>query len=131
MSEARRELLINILDSHHDAGEFVGGRIALLDSDGTITEVATGTQTVDPASGPVDQNVAWGIGSVTKTFVAIVVMQLAEEGRIDLDAGIQRFLPDLQGAERITPPARSRSSSSQRSAWLNAVCVGTPPGAAR
>ena len=46
---------------------------------------------------------AWNIGSVTKTFVAVVVLQLAEEGRIDLDAGIDGFLPDLAGADRITP----------------------------
>jgi D-alanyl-D-alanine carboxypeptidase len=47
--------------------------------------------------------VPWGIGSVTKTFVAVVVLQLAEEGRIDLDAGIGAYVPDLAGADRITP----------------------------
>src|SRR3712207_1194826 len=46
---------------------------------------------------------SWNIGSATKPFVAVVVLQLAEEGAIDLDAGIERFLPDLPGAERITP----------------------------
>ena len=45
----------------------------------------------------------WNIGSDTKTFVAVVVLQLAEEGSLDLDAGIDRFLPDLVGADRITP----------------------------
>ncbi len=34
-------------------------------------------------------------------------------------------------ADRITPASRSRSRLSQRRSWLNAVCVGTPPGAAR
>ncbi len=47
--------------------------------------------------------VEWNIGSVTKTFVAVVVLQLADEGKIDLDAGIDRFLPDLADADRITP----------------------------
>ena len=84
---AREALLRGVLDSHHTAGEFVGARIALLDRDGTITEVAAGTPTVDPASGPVDPDVAWNIGSATKIFVAVVALQLAEEGRIDLDAG--------------------------------------------
>jgi D-alanyl-D-alanine carboxypeptidase len=36
-------------------------------------------------------------------FVAVVVLQLAEEGRIDLDAGIAKYMPDLPGADRITP----------------------------
>jgi D-alanyl-D-alanine carboxypeptidase len=30
------------------------------------------------------------------------VLQLADEGRIDLDAGIDHYLPDLPGADRIT-----------------------------
>ena len=34
-------------------------------------------------------------------------------------------------ALRMTPVSRSRSRSSQRRSWLNAVWVGTPPGAAR
>ena len=68
-----------------------------------ITEATAGTPTLDPASGPVDPDVAWGVGSITKTFVAVVVLQLAQEGRIDLDAGIERYLPTLPGADRITP----------------------------
>jgi D-alanyl-D-alanine carboxypeptidase len=100
---ARRALLSGILDAHHAAGEFVGARIALLDRDGSTTEVTAGTRTIDPASAPVDPDVAWNIGSVTKTFVAVVVLQLAEEGAIDLDAGIDGLLPDLAGADRITP----------------------------
>ncbi|MER5420926.1 serine hydrolase domain-containing protein [Streptosporangium roseum] len=35
------------------------------------------------------------IGSVTKTFVATVVLQLADEGRLKLDDPIQRHLPGL------------------------------------
>ena len=99
----RRAQLRDVLAAHHAAGEFVGARVALRDADGTITEATAGTPTTDPASGPVDPDVAWNIGSATKTFVAVVVLQLADEGRIDLDAGIDRYLPDLPAADRITP----------------------------
>jgi D-alanyl-D-alanine carboxypeptidase len=99
----RRALLRRVLASHRAAGEFVGARIAVLDLEGTVTEVTAGTPTLDPASDPVDREVAWNIGSATKTFVAVVVLQLADEGRVDLDAGIVRYLPDLPGAELITP----------------------------
>jgi D-alanyl-D-alanine carboxypeptidase len=101
--ESRRALLSSILESHHAAGDFVGARIALRDRDGTVTEVTSGTQTVDPASPPIDPDIAWNVGSVTKTFVALVVLQLADEGRVDLDAGIDRYMPELPGADRITP----------------------------
>lgn len=96
-------MLLGILKSHHDAGEFVGGRIAFREADGTITEAVFGTPTLDPASGPVDLDTPWNVGSITKTFVATVVLQLADEGRIDLDAGIQSYFPDLKDADRITP----------------------------
>jgi D-alanyl-D-alanine carboxypeptidase len=99
----RAALLAGILESHHAAGEFVGGRIAFRDRDGTITEVTAGTQTVDATSPPVDLDVPWNIGSATKTFVAVVVLQLADEGVIELDGAIEGFFPDLADAERITP----------------------------
>ncbi|MEV0333362.1 serine hydrolase domain-containing protein [Nocardia sp. NPDC050717] len=35
------------------------------------------------------------IGSNTKTFVATVIMQLVAEGRVDLDAPIERYLPGV------------------------------------
>jgi len=89
--------------SHYAAGEFVGARIAVLERDSKITEVTAGKKTVDRSSGPVDPDVAWNIGSATKTFVAVVVLQLAEEGAIDLDAGIDAFMPDLPQADLITP----------------------------
>lgn len=100
---ARRKLLSDVLARHLAAGEFVGARIALRERDGTVTEVTAGTKGLDPAGGPVDPGVAWNVGSVTKTFVAVVVLQLADEGRLDLDAGIERYFPDLPGASRITP----------------------------
>jgi D-alanyl-D-alanine carboxypeptidase len=43
------------------------------------------------------------IGSITKTFVATVVLQLADEGRIRLDEPINQQLPDtIPGGEHIT-----------------------------
>ncbi len=43
------------------------------------------------------------IASISKIFTAVVVLQLAEEGRIDLDAPIATYLPDLvPGGDTIT-----------------------------
>ncbi|MGN9844265.1 serine hydrolase domain-containing protein [Nonomuraea sp. H19] len=43
------------------------------------------------------------IGSVTKTFVATVVLQLVDEGKLRLDDPIDQYLPGLvPGGERIT-----------------------------
>ena len=102
-ADSTREQVSNILELHHAAGDFVGARVALCDGNGPVIEVTAGTTSLDPGSGPVDPDVPWNIGSVTKTFVAVVVLQLADEGHLDLDAGIDGLLPDLPDAERITP----------------------------
>ncbi|MEO3977673.1 serine hydrolase domain-containing protein [Streptomyces sp. CAU 1734] len=50
----------------------------------------------DPASGrPRRADERFRIGSVTKTFVATVLLQLQGEGRIDLDDTVERWLPGL------------------------------------
>jgi D-alanyl-D-alanine carboxypeptidase len=40
------------------------------------------------------------VGSITKTFTAVAVLQQVERGRIDLDAPIGRYLPELIPGER-------------------------------
>lgn len=42
------------------------------------------------------------IGSVTKTFVAAVVLSLAEDGRLALDDAVSRYLPQLPIAREVT-----------------------------
>jgi CubicO group peptidase (beta-lactamase class C family) len=47
------------------------------------------------------------IGSNTKSFTSLAIMQLVEDGRIELEAPLQRYLPwfrlaDAEGSSRIT-----------------------------
>lgn len=44
---------------------------------------------------PVRGDSSFRIGSMTKPFVATVVLQLVGEGRVDLDAPIERYLPGV------------------------------------
>jgi D-alanyl-D-alanine carboxypeptidase len=44
---------------------------------------------------PVPQNGRFRVGSITKTFVSTVTLQLAGEGKVDLDAPVVRYLPGL------------------------------------
>ncbi len=91
-----------ILHRHLARHEFPGAVLALRDPSGTSFTVAAGV--VDPArpSARVDASTPWLIGSTTKTFVAVVVLQLAQEGKLDLDAPIEALFPDLPAASRIT-----------------------------
>ena len=61
-----------------------------------------------PAGLPADGSTLFQIGSVTKVYTALLVMQLAEEGRLDIDAPVAEILPGLvlqspDAAKRITP----------------------------
>ncbi|WIX81570.1 serine hydrolase domain-containing protein [Amycolatopsis carbonis] len=61
--------------------------------------------TADLTTGaPVPANAHFRIGSITKTFTAVVLLQLAAEHRLDLDAPVQRYLPGLLPANypRVT-----------------------------
>lgn len=45
------------------------------------------------------QDTVYGIGSVSKMYVTTAVMQLVEEGKIDLDHPITDYLPEFQMAD--------------------------------
>ena len=91
-----------ILDRHRARREFPGAVLALHDPSGTSFTVTAGV--ADPAKGraPIDASTPWIIGSTTKTFVAVVVLQLAQERKLQLDATVEPFFPDLPAASRIT-----------------------------
>lgn len=42
------------------------------------------------------------LGSVSKSFTAVCIMQLVEQGKIDLNANIAAYLPDAVDGDRIT-----------------------------
>jgi CubicO group peptidase (beta-lactamase class C family) len=61
----------------------------------------------DSSGRAVTPQTPFGIASLTKSFTALAVMQLVEEGKIDLDAPVQTYLPwfelaDKQASARIT-----------------------------
>jgi D-alanyl-D-alanine carboxypeptidase len=93
--------LRGIAEAHRADHEFVGAVLSLRKADGTTATVTSGTQT--PGGPAVDPDIPWGIGSVTKTFVAVVVLQLAEEGKIDLDAPVGRYFADAPALAPLTP----------------------------
>jgi D-alanyl-D-alanine carboxypeptidase len=69
--------------------------------DGSIVIRSAGS--VDPAGIlPWTSNTASPLGSVTKTFTAVVIMQLVEEGKLTLDDTIDSWFPDQPKADTIT-----------------------------
>ena len=78
---------------------------------GAFVAVRTGTTTVTEARGlaqsepavPMRSDARFRIGSITKSFVAALVLLLVDDGRLTLDDTVERWLPGLvPGGESIT-----------------------------
>jgi D-alanyl-D-alanine carboxypeptidase len=71
-----------------------GALAAISNGNGRTTVLTSGV--ADLATGaPVAADSRFRIGSMTKMFVATVVLQLVAEHRVDLDAPIERYLPGV------------------------------------
>ncbi|HLA06704.1 MAG TPA: serine hydrolase domain-containing protein [Anaerolineales bacterium] len=78
-----------------------GFQVSLQTADGQTWYGVSGT--VDPQRRvPLRRDHLMRIGSVTKTFVAVVILQLVEEDRLSLDDKLARWFPQFPDADRIT-----------------------------
>ena len=74
--------------------------------DGQIAHLQ-GFGVADSSGTTVTPQTPFYLGSVTKSFTALAVLQLVEEGKVDLDAPVQTYLPwwslaDKEGSSTIT-----------------------------
>jgi CubicO group peptidase (beta-lactamase class C family) len=88
--------------------EYLATRLAELIEEGNIpgacVAVRAGAETVTATAGvlgletgyPVTADSVFQIGSITKVWTATLVMQLVDEGVIDLDAPVRAYLPDFR-----------------------------------
>ena len=82
-------------------------------ADGSETYACHGvTSLQDPR--PVDEHTLYSLGSISKTFTATAMMRLVAQGKVDLDAPVRRYLPELvlpneQWTETTRWPSSSRS----------------------
>ncbi|MET9669534.1 serine hydrolase domain-containing protein [Streptomyces sp. NPDC006475] len=77
------------------------GAMARIDDHGAVRRLTEGV--ADKATGrAMNTDDRFRIGSVTKTFTSVVVLQLVDEGRLDLDTSVNTYLPGLLPDDRIT-----------------------------
>ena len=50
----------------------------------------------------IDEDTIFGVASVTKSFVALSVMQLVESGKLDLNAPVSRYIPEFTNRNQKT-----------------------------
>lgn len=90
-----------------DQGHWAERLAALADKHGVVgatLAIGSGEETVTATHGilnkrsgaPVTADSVFQIGSISKVFTATLVMQLVDEGLVDLDAPVQTYLPDFR-----------------------------------
>lgn len=88
-----------LLDDWTDTGQG-GVAVALATSDDELTLAAAGS--AGPGGGLVEPESAFRVGSVSKTFVAVMLLQLVDDGTIALDDQVVAHAPDLTIADGVT-----------------------------
>lgn len=100
-SERWQRLLIQLADQHGVPGAVLGV-LRTTPAGEAVTTLATGVLSIDTGA-PVTPNSVFQIGSMTKAWTAAMVLQLQDEGRLDLDSTLAELLPDLVLSEPDLP----------------------------
>jgi CubicO group peptidase (beta-lactamase class C family) len=93
------ERLAELIERH----EVPGASLAVL-ADGQVATAAAGVLNLDTGVEATDDSL-FQIGSVTKLYTATLVMQLVDEGLVDLDVAVVEYLPEL----KLTDPEVTRT----------------------
>ncbi|HSG72096.1 MAG TPA: serine hydrolase [Planctomycetaceae bacterium] len=97
--------------------------ISIVDDDQVIWADGFGFQ--DAAQKiPATANSVYRVGSISKLFTDLAVLQLVEEGKLDLDAPIQKYLPDFKPQNPYAIPLTLRQMMSHRSGLVRESPVG-------
>jgi len=97
--------------------------IALVDGQRTVWARGFGHE--NPANGtPATSRTVYRVGSVSKLFTDVGIMQRVERGELDLDAPLSRYLPDLAPRNPYGKPLTLRQLMAHRSGLVREPPVG-------
>lgn len=83
-------------------GEAAGIAVAIIDKNGeTQYEKYFGCRDTEKQL-PIDGDTIFGLASVTKSFVALAIMQLYERGLLDLEDPVSKFIPEFTNKNQET-----------------------------
>src|SRR5215472_5305466 len=73
---------------------------------------------------PATADTVYRVGSVSKLFTDIAVMQLVEQGKLDLDAPVTKYLPDFKPLSQSEQPITLRMLMAHRSGLVREPPLG-------
>jgi CubicO group peptidase (beta-lactamase class C family) len=92
--------MLAMIKARVDEGRAAGIVLGVMDADGMARVVAYGD--AGPGAEPLSKNSVFEIGSVTKTFTATLLADMAQKGEVKLDGPAQAYAP-----AGLTLPARN------------------------
>lgn len=99
-----RDTVRAVLDRARADSAFPGAFAVVGNRDSVLVEYGVGSLDWAPSPRP-DENTLWDMASLTKVVgMTTAMMQLTEAGKVDLDAPVQRYLPEFTGRnkDRVT-----------------------------
>lgn len=97
-----RARLDQFFDRLDDKGKAMGSLVIAKDGE-ILYSRAIGYARIDAnPPKPLDESSRFRIGSITKMFTASMILQLIEEGKLELDDTLARFVPRIPNASKIT-----------------------------
>lgn len=91
--------------------------IALVDGDSIVWARGFGYQDPDKKI-PATAHTIYRVGSVSKLFTDVAIMQMVESGKVDLDAPVERYVPDFHPTNPFGKPITLRELMSHRAGLL-------------
>ncbi|WP_394759084.1 serine hydrolase domain-containing protein [Flavobacterium sp.] len=77
------------------------GQVCIREAGNIVFEKAYGFSDVENNI-KANKSTKYKIGSITKTFTAVMIMQLVEERKLKLDTKLAKFYPQISNADKIT-----------------------------
>lgn len=91
------QALRDLVDEQMKRWNAPGVELSILDR-GEIASAGFGVTSIETQQ-PVTPSTVFQIGSITKVYTATLIMQLVDEGLVELDSPVTRYLPDLKLAD--------------------------------
>lgn len=99
-SETRFDKIDSLLNYLTSNNKFMGS-LAIQENNQIVFEKSYGFSDVKNKI-KASSDTRYKIGSITKTFTAVVILQLVEEKKLTLDTKLSKFFPTIQNSENIT-----------------------------
>ncbi len=107
-----------------EAQHVVGMALAIIQNAEVTYARGFGVTSVEDGSLPVTPHTLFCIGSISKTLTATLIMRLVEQGKLDLDAPVTKYLPDFKPGNRFDTPVTLRQLMAHRSGLVREPPVG-------